>query len=156
MILSRQRTESLGRTGRLSRGVPRFLCLLAVGVAWPAFAGDGAVAFDAVAARELPQAIYDKITSRITRQTTFVQVGPEGHVRWSPRTLQLVDFVKAPSPTYQDTYLIAMRYVVSVGMETSFVMHETSCQAVVVYKQKEWSEPTVVCAPLNLGQPEPS
>ena len=49
--------------------------------------------------------------------------------------IKLVEFVKAPSPTYPDTYLYAMRYVVSVlSDENSLAVHGTSCQVVVVYK----------------------
>jgi hypothetical protein len=133
------------------------LALVIISLASVAFAGDVQPIFDEAAAREFPQAIYDKISSKIARQTTFVQVSPDGLVRWSTRTLELVDFVKAPSPTYRDTYLFAMRYVVSVFSEMdSLGVHDTSCQVVVVYKDKKWSEPTVACAPVNLSPPEPS
>ena len=64
----------------------------------------------------------------------------------STRTLKLVDFVKAPSPTYLNTYLYGMRYVVSViSAKEPLAVYGTSCQVVVVYKDKEWDEPTVVC-----------
>jgi hypothetical protein len=62
--------------------------------------------------------------------------------------------VKAPSPTYADTYLYAMRYGVSVLSEKeTLIIHETSCQAVVVYKDGEYHEPTVHCEPLSLYRP---
>ena len=133
------------------------LALIMISLASVAFAGDVQAIFDEAAAREFPQAVYDKISSKIARQTTFVQVSPDGLVRWSTRTLELVDFVKAQSPTYRGTYLFAMRYVVSVFSERdSLGVQDTSCQVVVVCKDKEWSEPTVVCGPVNLGQPKPS
>ena len=97
--------------------------------------------------------IYNKIRAKIVSRTTFVQVSPEGLVRWSTRTLKLVDFVKAPSRTFADTYLFAMRYVVSIMNEKDpLAIYGTSCQVVVVYKGKEWDEPTVVCEPVNLDQ----
>ena len=138
-------------------GVKRcVLALLVICLASSAFARDvkvPEVVFDEAAARDFPQAIFDKITAKITYLTTFVQFSPEGLVRWSTRTLELLDFVKAPSPTYPDTYLFAMRYVVSViSTKDSLAVRSTTCQVVVVYKDKEWDEPTVVCEPVNLGQ----
>ena len=133
------------------------LALVVIGFASAALAGDIRAVLDQAAAKEVPSAIYDKISSRIARQTTFVQMSPEGLVRWSTRTLKLVEFVKAPSPTYPGTHLYAMRYVVSVSTEMDALsVHETSCQVVVVVEQNEWSEPNVVCTPVNLGQAEPS
>jgi hypothetical protein len=113
--------------------------------------------FDEAAARAFPQAIFDKIRSKIVRQTTFVQIGSEGPVRWSIRTLRLVDFIKVPSPTFPDTHLFAMRYEVSVISDLdSLAVHSTSCAVVIVYKDKAWHEPTVLCAPVNLDPPEPT
>ncbi|MEX0853812.1 MAG: hypothetical protein WD036_11105 [Bauldia sp.] len=133
------------------------VALLAVGLPSPAFAREVKVPepiFNAAAAREFPQAIFDKIAAKITYQTTFQQVSPVGLIRWSTRTMKLVDFVKAPSQTYQDTYLYAMRYVVSVISEKdTLAVYGTSCQVVVVYKFAEYDEPTVVCEPVNLDRP---
>jgi hypothetical protein len=101
--------------------------------------------------------VVDKIRAKIVSQTTFAQVGPEGLVRWSTRTLKLVDFVKAPSRTYPDTYLFAMRYLVSVMNDRDpLAIHGTSCQVVVVYKGGEWDEPTVVCEPVKLDRADRS
>ena len=146
-----------------SAGTDAFYCksrlaaCLALALSSPAFARDVKVpvpVFDATAARDFPQAIYDKIAARITYQTTFEQFRPDGLVRWSTRTLKLADFVKARSPTYPDTYLYAMRYVVTVVSEKdSLAVYGTSCQVVVVYKDKEWDEPTVACEPANLDRP---
>jgi hypothetical protein len=140
-------------------GVKRcFLAFLVTGLTSSAFAGDLKVPepiFNEAAARDFPQAIYDTITAKIVRQTTFEQLDPEGLVRWSTRTLKLVDFVKAPSPTFMDTYLFAMRYVVSVISDRdSLAIYGTSCQVVVVYKDRQFDEPTVVCEPVNLDQPD--
>ena len=90
---------------------------------------------DATAAREFPKTIFDRIAAKITYQTTFEQPSPNGLIRWWSRTIKLVEFVKAPSPTYPDTYLYAMRYVVSVlSDQNSLAIYGTSCQVVVVYK----------------------
>jgi hypothetical protein len=133
------------------------LVLLAVGLVSPAFAREVKVpgpVLDANAAREFPQAIFDKISERITYQTTFEQLDPNGLIRWWPRTIKLVEFVKAPSQSYPDTYLYAMRYVVSVlSDKDSLAVYGTSCQVVVVYKDAKYDQPTVVCEPVNLGQP---
>jgi hypothetical protein len=111
--------------------------------------------FNEAAAKDFPQTIYDKITAKITYETTFAQFSPNGLIRWWTRTIKLIDFVKAPSPTYEDTYLYAMRYVVSViSDKDSLAVYGTSCQVVVVYKDKQFDEPTVVCEPVNLDQPE--
>jgi hypothetical protein len=157
-------SHSLKHVSSIAPGASAFgvnsclLALLVFGLAPSASARDVKVPeliFDEAAARDFPKAIYDKITAKITYQTTFVQFGPDGLVRWSTRTLKLVDFVKAPSQTYPDTYLYAMRYVVSVISEKdSLAVYGTSCQVVVVYKDKEWDEPTVVCEPVNLDQPD--
>ena len=65
----------------------------------------------------------------------------------------MVEFVKAPSQTYRNTYLYAMRYVVSVlSDKDSLAIHGTSCQVVVVFKDGEYDEPTVVCEPVNLDR----
>lgn len=134
------------------------VALLVIGLAPSALARDVKVPepiFNEGAARNFPQAVYDKITARITDETTFEQFSPSGLIRWWTRTIKLVDFVKAPSPTYEDTYLYAMRYVVSVISEkASLAVYGTSCQVVVVYKDKLFAEPTVVCEPVNLDQPE--
>jgi hypothetical protein len=136
------------------------LAFIAIGLATSAFARDLKVpdaTFDEAAARDFPQMIYDKIRAKIVSQTTFAQVGPEGLVRWSTRTLKLVDFVKAPSRTYPDTYLFAMRYLVSVMNDRDpLAIHGTSCQVVVVYKGGEWDEPTVVCEPVKLEKADGS
>src|SRR5689334_9943548 len=80
-------------------GVKRyFLAFLAASPASSAFAGDLEPIFNEVVVRDFPQAIYDKIRSKIVHQTTFVQVSPAGLVRFSARTIKLVDFVKALSP----------------------------------------------------------
>ena len=109
---------------------------------------------DATAAREFPKAVFDSIAGKITYQTTFDQLGPNGLIRWWTRTIKLVEFVKAPSQTYPDTYLYAMRYVVSVlSDKDSLAVYGTSCQVVVVYKDAAYDQPTVVCEPVNLDQP---
>ena len=134
------------------------LALLVIGLASSAFARDVKVPgpgpiFDAAAAKAFPQAIFDKIAAKITFQTTFQQLGPEGIDRWWTRTIKLIDFVKSPSQTDQDTYLYAMRYVVSVlGDKDSLAIHNTSCQVVVVFKDGEYNEPMVVCEPVNLDR----
>ena len=156
-INSLKRIQSIAPPAGVLRVKRSFLAFLAIGLASSAFAGDVKPIFDEAAARDFPQPIYDKIRSKIVRQTTFVQVSPEGLVRWSTRTLELVDFVKVPSPAFPDTYLFAMRYVVSVISEMhSLAVFSTSCAVVVVYKDNAWHEPTVLCAPVNLDQPEPS
>jgi hypothetical protein len=109
---------------------------------------------DAAAMKAFPQEVFDSITATITQQTSFQKVGPEGLVRWQPRTIQLVVFVKSPSHTDANAVLYAMRYLVSVLSEKeSLILHETSCQAVVVYKEGGYDEPVVVCEPLNLDRP---
>lgn len=135
-----------------------FVALLMTGLASSALARDVKVPepiFNEAAAKDFPKAIYDKITDKITRETTFEQFSPSGLIRWWTRTIKLVDFVKAPSPTYKDTYLYAMRYLVSViSDKDSFAIYGTSCQVVVVYKDKLFGLPTVVCEPVNLDQPD--
>ncbi len=136
------------------------LILLAVGFSSPAFAREVKVSdpiFDAAAVREFPRAIFDRITEKITHQTTFEQLSPNGLIRWWTRTIKLVDFVKTPSRTYDDTYLFAMRYVISVlSDEDTLAVQGTSCQVVVVFKDGEYDEPTVVCEPINLDRPDAS
>lgn len=130
--------------------------LLIVGLVSPGLAHEVRVpepVLDAAAAREFPQAIFDRITETITYQTTFEQLGRNGLIRWWPRTIKLVEFVKAPSQTYPNTYLYAMRYVVPVlSDKDSLAVHETSCQVVVVFKNATYDEPTVVCEPVNLDR----
>jgi hypothetical protein len=130
-----------------------FLALLAVGPSF-AFAGGATVLepiLNTTAAREFPQAIFDRITAKITYQTTFQHVSPGGIVRWSPRTIKLIEFVKAASPTYPDTELYAMRYAVRVlSDKQTLAVHETICQVVVVHQSDAYSEPNVACAPVNL------
>jgi hypothetical protein len=139
-------------------GISGLVVLFAVGFSSPASPREVKVPepiFNASAVREFPQAIFDKITAKIGYQTTFDRFSPSGLIRWWPRTIKLVDFVKAPSRTYSDTYLFAMRYVVSVISEkVPLVIYTTSCQVLIVYKDKEWDEPTVVCEPVNLDQPD--
>jgi hypothetical protein len=111
------------------------------------------VIFNATAAREFPQAIFDGVNAKIAHQTTFQQLSPNGLVRWWPRTIKLVDFVKAASPTYRDTYLYAMRFVVAViSDKESLAVYGTSCQVVVVYKDKRYDDPTVFCEPISLDR----
>jgi hypothetical protein len=109
---------------------------------------------DMAAMKAVPQEVFDRVTAEITQQTSFQKVGPEGLVRWQPRTIQLVVFVKSPSHIHADAGLYAMRYAVAVLSEKeTLVVHETSCQVVVVYKDGEYDDPTVVCEPLNLDRP---
>jgi len=94
------------------------------------------------------------ITAKITHQTTFEQLSPDGLIRWWTRTIKLVDFVKAASPTYRATYLYAMRFVVAVISDKDTLgVYGTSCQVVVVYKDKRYDDPTVVCGPITLNRP---
>ena len=110
--------------------------------------------FTPTAVPEFPQAIFDKITANITHQTTFEQQSPDGLIRWWTRTIKLVDFVKAASPTYRATYLYAMRFVVAVISDKDTLgVYGTSCQVVVVYKDKRYDDPTVVCGPITLNRP---
>jgi hypothetical protein len=110
---------------------------------------------DADAARAFPQEVFDRIIDKITYLTTFAQVGANGVIRWGPRTIRLVEFVKAPSQTYPDTDLYAMRYEVSVSKDDDPVaVYGTTCQVVVVYKDRGYDEPTVACEPINLDRPE--
>ena len=157
MSRSFRHSSSIGLGARVFGISSCFLTYLVIGLASSASARDVKVPeliFDEAAAREFPQAIYDKITAKITYQKKFAQVSPDGLVSWSTRTLKLVDFVKAPSPTYPNTYLYAMRYVVSVISEKdSLAVYGTSCQVVVVYKDQQFDEPTVVCEPVNLDRP---
>ena len=136
--------------------VARCLILLIICTLSPVLAGEVKVPkpiFNATAAREFPQAIFDKIVDKITSQTTFEQLAPNGLIRWWPRTIELVDFVMAPSQTYPNTYLYAMRYVVSVLSEKdSLTVHGTSCQVVIVFKDDLYDEPTVACEPVNLNR----
>jgi hypothetical protein len=110
--------------------------------------------FNKAAAAAFPQAIFDEIVARITYQTTFQQIGPKGLVRWWTRTVELADFVESRSHTDPDTYLYAMRYLVSVLSDRDTLsLFRTSCQVVVVLKNGEYDDPTVVCEPVNLDQP---
>jgi hypothetical protein len=131
--------------------------LAAFACALPASARDVEVRepiFNEAAAAVFPQAIFDEIVAGITHQTTFQQVGEEGLVRWWTRTVELADFVESPSHTDPDTYLYAMRYVVSVLSDRDTLsLFRTSCQVVVVLKNGEYDKPTVVCEPVNLDQP---
>jgi hypothetical protein len=110
--------------------------------------------FNEAAAAVFPQPIFDEIVAGITRQTTFQQIGQEGLVRWWTRTVELADFVESPSHTDPDTYLYAMRYLVSVLSDRDTLsLFRTSCQVVVVLRSGEYDNPTVVCEPVNLDQP---
>jgi len=103
--------------------------------------------------QEIPQAIYDDISAKIVHQTTFMQFTPKEAVRWSPRAIDIIKFVKAPSPTYEDTYLYALIYKVTVTSDTVTIdAHGTTCQVVVVVKYGEWTDPTVVCEPVDLSR----
>ena len=58
------------------------------------------------------------------------------------------------SPTYRATYLYAMRFVVAVISDKDTLgVYGTSCQVVVVYKDKRYDDPTVVCGPITLNRP---
>ena len=108
---------------------------------------------DEAAMKAFPQEVFDSVTAKITQQTSFQKVGPEGIVRWQPRTIQLVVFVKSPSHIHADAGLYAMRYLVSVLSEKeSLAVHETSCQAVVVYRDRAYDDPIVVCEPIDLNR----
>lgn len=108
---------------------------------------------DEAAAAEFPQPIFDDIADRITHQTSFAEIGPDGMIRWWPKTIELVAFVKSPSPDDPDTGLIAMRYEVTVlSEEHSLIVHRTSCQVVVVFKHGTYDQPLVVCEPVNLNR----
>jgi hypothetical protein len=74
-------------------------------------------------------------------------------IRWWPRAIKLIEFVKTPSPTFADTYLYAMRYEVTVLSEKEVLAtYSTDCAAVVTFKEATYSEPTVVCDPVNIDQ----
>jgi hypothetical protein len=70
--------------------------------------------FAALARAMLPAESLQLIESRIASYTTFQQLSPAGIVRWSPRAIELVHFVKVPSPTRPEAFLFALQYVVSV------------------------------------------
>jgi hypothetical protein len=135
----------------------RALCLLVLlALGFPsAFAGDvkaPRLILNAGTAGEFPRAVFEKITTKIARQTTFRELSPDGFIRWSPQTVRLVEFVKAPSPTYSDTYLYAMRYIVSVISDRpSLAVY--GCQVTVVYTHTKYAEPTVVCQPVRQSLP---
>ena len=142
---------------RIQRSFPAAVCfLVSFGVSLPANARDVQVPeplLDAAAAKEFPQAQFEKITEKITYLTTFIQITPNGVVRWRPRTPELFEFVKSPSKTDRDTYLYAMRYEVSVlNSRDATAVFDTSCQVVVVYKDGGYDEPTVVCEPIILNR----
>lgn len=128
-----------------------FLVLIILGCP-PALAGDPVPGLDAAAVAAFPAPIFERIVERITTQTTFQQFGPKGIVRWAPRTIELIEFVGVPSPSFPRTYLYAMRYVVSVlGAEQSLIVEGTVCQVMVLLREGTYSEPTVVCDPVNLN-----
>ncbi len=87
---SSARTGPLAGRGRVLPGVWP-LILLAVGFSSPAFAREVKVSdpiFNAAAVREFPRAIFSRITEKITHQTTFEQLSPNGLIRWWTRTNQ--------------------------------------------------------------------
>jgi hypothetical protein len=157
MNTSLKRIQSVVRAAGMFGVGHYFLAFLVIGLASSTFARDVKVPdpiFNADAAKAFPQAVFDKIAAKVTFQTTFEQLTPEGIVRWWTRTIKLVDFVKAPSQTYPDTDLYAMRYAVSViSGKDSLSVYGTSCQVVVVYKDAVYDEPVVVCEPVNLDRP---
>ena len=106
--------------------------------------------------RDVPQEIYNKSHDKITYQTSFLEFTSSGAVRWFPRAIDLVTFVKSPSHDEPDTALYAMIYKVEVGAEDEAAMHATTCQVVVVFKDSAWDEPTVVCEPVDVGRPDNS
>ena len=119
----------------------------------PCLAGSSSAPLDTAAAKDLPQSVLDRIASKISAQTTVVEVGPEGTVRWSARAIRLIELVTARSPTDPDVYLYAMRYEVSVMRdEDSLAGRTTSCQAVVVYKDMQFGDPTVACEPIDVSR----
>jgi hypothetical protein len=143
----------------IRRSFPVAVCLLALlGALSQAIARDVPVPgpkLDADAVREFPQAVFDKITDKITGQMTFAELGTDGVIRWWPRTIELKEFVKSPSQTHADTLLYAMRYEVSVVRSGDPpAAYITTCQVVVVFQDGGYDEPTVVCEPLNLDRPE--
>jgi hypothetical protein len=101
--------------------------------------------------QEIPSTIRDRIVAKIVGETTFQQLTPTGLVRWSSRSITLLEFVKAKSPTYPDTYLFALRYGVAVASDQrSLSLHDTVCAVSLVYRDKQWGEPTVACGPIVL------
>jgi hypothetical protein len=123
----------------------------------PCHAGSSPESLNAAVVSDLPQTVLDTITSKVAAQTTLVELGPTGIVRWSARAIRLVEFVKVRSPTDPDVYLFAMRYAVSVMRDGDLVtLRTTWCQATVVYKAAQFSDPTVACGPIDISRQDRS
>jgi hypothetical protein len=135
--------------GRL-RGVVLALACACLALPSAAIAGSDTAA---KAATEVPAASLNLIEARIATYMTFQQFSPTGVVRWSPRTIELVEYVKATSPTRPETYLYAFRYIVSVLTDKeSLVVEGTICQVTMVGEAGVYSDPTVGCDPVNVGR----
>ena len=107
--------------------------------------------FAGMALASLPGDCLQLIESRIAAFTTFQQITPAGLVRWSPRAIELVEYVKVVSPTKADTYLYALRYVVSVlDQNRSLAVDGTVCQVTLTSEKGVFSDPIVVCDPVNV------
>ena len=109
--------------------------------------------FAAMAEAELPAESLELIQSRIAAYTTFQQLSPDGIVRWSPRAIELVHFVKVASPSKADTWLYALQYVVSVlDQGHSLAVDGTLCQVSMISEKRVYFEPTIVCDPVNVSR----
>jgi hypothetical protein len=107
--------------------------------------------FVSMARASLPGECLQLIESRIAAFTTFQQITPAGLVRWSPRAIELAEFVKVASPTKADTYLYALRYVVSVlDQNRSLAVDGTVCQVTLTSEKGVFSDPIIVCEPVNV------
>ena len=102
---------------------------------------------------DLPPWIQDEIRERITHRTTFAIFSASRAERWSPRSIELMTFVRSPSHDEADTALYAMIYKVTVVPESGDAEPATTtCQVAIVYRRKAFDEPLVICEPVSLGE----
>jgi hypothetical protein len=105
----------------------------------------------------LPRSVLASIEARIAKQTSFAQLTSNGIVRWSARAVTLIELVAVPSPSFPDTDVFAMRYSVSVlSDDLPLAVDETTCQVLLIRKDGEFADPTVVCEPVNVSPAQAS
>jgi hypothetical protein len=101
----------------------------------------------------VPAVIRDQIENEITVATSFSQAASDDTTHWAPRSIVLIEIVKAPSPTLPDTYLYAFRYVVSVlNRGNELAVDGTFCSVTLVLHHGVFDAPTVGCDRVDLSR----
>ena len=97
----------------------------------------------------LPQFAVDALARDILAQTTLYRRGSMGVQKVYPSDLDVVDYVRAASPTYPDMFLYALRVEVVIAGRPGEPTGRTICQGVFTTGSLS---PTVVCDPVTFGK----